>query len=50
MEYAVVLVVGTIAGMAVWLLSAWVEAKLYAEILNLIDWIKDGGFRRAIGR
>ena len=50
-EYGVLLAVVTIASsMAMWALSAWLEAKIYQEISIVARWIVDGGFRRAIGR
>jgi transglutaminase-like putative cysteine protease len=50
-EYTVLLTAVHIAGsMAMWALSAWLEAKLIQELTAAAGWIADGGFRRAIGR
>ena len=49
MEYAIlVAAVHLAAAYAIWRLSIWMEAKLIEELLKTIEWIGNGGFRRAI--
>ena len=51
MEYAILLAaVHIAAAFALWRLSVWLEARLIDEMLETIEWIASGGFRRAITR
>jgi len=47
-EYAVVLIVGVIAKVAVWAMSAYLLVKLLDEIDELVKWLASGGFARMI--
>lgn len=50
-EHGVLIAAVTIAGtLAMWTLSAWLEYKVYQQIVALVGWIADGSFRRATGR